>query len=65
MFTLEELIELKLSVNEMMARRIAYSNIEKHDKLLHKNNEYLELDRDLVVKLLKMIEVEKYNLSLN
>ena len=53
MFTEEELKELKLCVNEMIASRIQYRHSETNKVRLDLNEKYLELDYKLLNKILE------------
>lgn len=56
MFTDEELKELKLCVNEMIASRIRYKHSETNEVRLSMNKTYLELDYKLLNKILKKLD---------
>lgn len=55
MFTEEELKELKLCVNEMISSRIQYSHLETNDSRLVQNKKYLDLDYELLEKIINGI----------
>lgn len=54
--TLEELKEIKLSLNEMQSRRIQYNLEVRNEKLKDLNNKYLEMDRNLLKRVLGNID---------
>lgn len=54
--TLEELKELKLSVNEMISRRIQYGFSKDNQLRLDLNQKYLTMDYHLLEVIIKEIE---------
>ena len=62
-YTLDEWIEIKLSLNTQMAERIKYSMIETSKKRLEDNNIKLELDRKLIQKVINKIDNIKGDVS--
>ena len=59
-FTLEEIRELKHSLNSLIAQRITYSISVKEGSEREANNQkYLEMDYKLLEKVLKEIHIKK------
>lgn len=54
--TLEELKELKLSINEMISRRIQYGFSKDNQLRLDLNQKYLTMDYHLLEVIIKEIE---------
>lgn len=57
--TLEELIEIKDSLNTMLGARIQYKAIETNERRLETNESKLELDYKILKKVLEEIETRK------
>lgn len=57
--TLEELIEIKDSLNTMLGARIQYKAIETNERRLETNKNKLELDYKILKKVLEEIETRK------
>lgn len=56
MFSKEELKEIKLSLNEMVLQRQKYMYYEKNLKRLEDNKKYLDMDYELIAKIIKLEE---------
>ncbi|MGL5149905.1 MAG: hypothetical protein ACRC7N_04925 [Clostridium sp.] len=56
MFNKEELKELKFSINTMISERISYRMYETSKKRLEANEKYLQLDYELLAKIIKLME---------
>lgn len=54
----DEMRELKLALNEIMARRQVYKFEETKEKLLRENDRYIEMDIKLLKKIIKIMEEE-------
>jgi hypothetical protein len=54
----EEMKEIKVSLNEIMARRQVYKLQETKEKLLRDNDRYIEMDIKLIKKIIKIMEEE-------
>jgi hypothetical protein len=52
----EEMKEIKLALNEIMARRQVYKYEETKEKLLKDNERYIEMDIKLIKKIIKIEE---------
>ena len=59
-FTTEEIIELKHSINSLIAQRITYSISVKEGSERETNNQkYLDMDYQLLEKVIKEIGIRK------
>jgi hypothetical protein len=62
--TLDEIRELKMAVNALIAQRITYSISVKEGSEREKDNQrYLNMDYQLLEKVLKEIEIRKEELE--
>lgn len=52
----EEVIELKVALNELISRRVVYPQYEHSELRLKENNKYLKMDYKLLEKIIDVIE---------
>jgi hypothetical protein len=55
-FTLDELEELRRSINTMISSRIEYKYIENSEARIETNNKYLKMDYLLLDRVLKELK---------
>jgi hypothetical protein len=59
MFSKEELEEIRRCVNTMISERIKYKFIENNEVRMEINQKYLQMDYDILEKVLKELESEE------
>lgn len=52
----DEVIELKVALNELISRRVVYPQYEHSELRLSENSKYLKMDYGLLEKIINVIE---------
>lgn len=52
----DEVIELKVALNELISRRVVYPQYEQSELRLNENSKYLKMDYGLLEKIIDVIE---------